>query len=90
MTKFILWRFGRRHGCVVFNCDLTFTPQDMWVGLYWRRDRYVRDSLDMWICWVPCLPLHLSFTMIVGDRLTDAQLQYMRDNNRTAIIQIKG
>jgi hypothetical protein len=52
---------------------LEFKPQDLWVGLYWRR-RYPRYEglrladrrgvivyCDVWICLVPMLPLHLSW-----------------------------
>lgn len=30
--------------------------QDMWIGAYWKRDNNV---LHIWICFVPCFPLHI-------------------------------
>lgn len=30
--------------------------QDAWIGAYWKRDLY---ALHIWICFVPCLPLHI-------------------------------
>jgi hypothetical protein len=32
-----------------------FKPQDLWVGAYWKRVGHV---LDVWLCLLPCLPLH--------------------------------
>ena len=30
--------------------------QDMWIGVYWRQDRY---ALHVWVCLLPMLPLHI-------------------------------
>lgn len=39
---------------------LEFKPQDCWVGVYWRRSHLsLADKLDVWICLLPMLPLHL-------------------------------
>lgn len=47
---------------------LEFKPQDLWVGFFWRHRTYhdcqgyhVPDDLDLWICVVPMLPLHIRF-----------------------------
>jgi hypothetical protein len=40
---------------------------DMWVGLFWQRkpanyhiiDGRVREDLHVWVCLVPCLPIHI-------------------------------
>lgn len=32
--------------------------EDMWVGAFWRQ---IGTSYDLWICLVPCLPLHISW-----------------------------
>lgn len=45
-----------------WNCDIEFKPQDLWIGAYWKRDG---NCLDVWICLIPCVPIHLSFW---GDR----------------------
>jgi hypothetical protein len=29
---------------------------DMWIGVFWRRSEHV---LHIWICFVPCIPLHI-------------------------------
>ena len=35
---------------------------DMWIGVFWRRLVWSRGvSWDVWICFLPCLPLHLSW-----------------------------
>ena len=38
--------------------------QDAWVGAFWKRTHVDPDIwvLDLWICLLPCLPLHLTFT----------------------------
>jgi len=36
-----------------------WTLADLWVGVFWRRERY---SLDVWVCLLPCIPLHLQWT----------------------------
>ena len=30
--------------------------QDAWIGAFWRRDG---AELHVWICLVPCLPIHI-------------------------------
>ena len=42
-------------------------PEDMWIGTFWRCAESpiapnfcgFRKQVDVWICFVPCLPLHL-------------------------------
>lgn len=47
------------------NLQLEFKPQDMWVGVFWRteetdwRPSHIVRAIDIWLCIVPCLPLHL-------------------------------
>lgn len=41
------WRIG-----------IEFKLQDLWVGVYWKR---VGNSVDAWICLLPCLPIHVSW-----------------------------
>lgn len=31
---------------------------DFWVGAFWRR--WGRHRFDLWICLIPCIPLHIS------------------------------
>lgn len=35
-----------------------FKIQDLWVGVYWKRSG---NSVDLWVCLVPCLPIHVSW-----------------------------
>jgi hypothetical protein len=30
--------------------------EDAWIGAYWRQDRM---ALHIWICILPCFPLHI-------------------------------
>ena len=41
-----------------WHCQLEFKLEDMWIGAYWRRGSL---SWDLWICLVPCVPLHISW-----------------------------
>ena len=43
---------------------LEFKPQDLWVGVFWKRGDEAagsRKSMDIWICLVPMLPIHLIY-----------------------------
>lgn len=42
---------GRRIG-------IEWKPQDLWVGAYWRRSG---SCVDLWICLLPCIPIHISW-----------------------------
>jgi hypothetical protein len=41
--------------------------QDAWVGAFWKSTPVLTDdgpktiATDVWICLVPCVPLHLTF-----------------------------
>lgn len=45
-----------------------FKPQDAWIGAFWRTDsgRLVDGTIvyyrDIWICFVPCFPIHFRLT----------------------------
>lgn len=44
-----------------------FEPRDLWVGLFWRKtvglasDRRWFRRLELFLCFVPCFPLVLTF-----------------------------
>ena len=43
-----------------------FKLADMWIGLFWKKgfdSNYGGKipSLDVWVCFLPCIPLHLRF-----------------------------
>lgn len=43
---------------------LEFKLADMWVGLFWRRGWPMDGNglqVDMWICLIPCLPIHVTW-----------------------------
>ncbi len=40
----------------IYAWQFEFKLADMWIGAYWRRERYV---LHIWVCLLPCLPLHV-------------------------------
>ena len=41
--------------------------QDAWFGIFWKIDKVAPNFCDyheevhIWICFVPCIPLHLSW-----------------------------
>lgn len=43
-----------------WSVALEFKPQDLWIGLFWRNER---GRLDIWICLLPCWPIHIT----IGD-----------------------
>lgn len=52
-----LFDWKTRHG--FWMLDLEVKLPDCWVGAFWRtfRDDGVCE-LDVWVCLLPCLPLH--------------------------------
>lgn len=35
-------------------------PQDAWIGCFWKRTEFATfHSIDVWICFVPCIPIHI-------------------------------
>jgi hypothetical protein len=42
-------------------------PQDLWIGVFWKTTHCQTDdgekplTTDIWICLLPCLPIHLTF-----------------------------
>jgi hypothetical protein len=53
-----LYRTGvRPHGKWEFVLSLEWKLADLWVGAFWKR---VGNSIDVWVCLLPCLPIHLS------------------------------
>lgn len=49
--------FGNYHkGGEVF---LEFKPQDLWIGVFWKRTTKWR--VDLWLCLIPMVPLHIAW-----------------------------
>lgn len=50
-----------------WSVKLEFKPQDLWIGLYWKRTNCEIEHgsepfvTDVWICLVPCLPIHVTY-----------------------------
>lgn len=51
---------------MITRCRFEWKIEDMWVGVFWKRG-YATTSrcpvhlwTDVWICFVPCFPLHLT------------------------------
>lgn len=42
----------------IYSIRLEVKLADCWIGAYWRRDGY---ALHVWLCLVPCVPLHIIF-----------------------------
>lgn len=59
---------GTRGACWRFSARLKVEPRDLWVGVFWRwrtltSRRFWR--LEVFICVVPCLPLHVTVSRMV-------------------------
>lgn len=51
-------------------------PRDLWVGAFWKKDDFgpayhcssltkLEQRYDLWVCLVPCLPLHVTWFRFV-------------------------
>lgn len=52
------WRIftGRR-----WTVDLEWKPQDLWVGLFWKRtSEWGCSGFDAWVCVLPMVPIHIA------------------------------
>lgn len=47
-----------------WSTHVEWKMQDLWVGLFWKR---TRQNFDLWLCFVPCLPLHISRSYVCED-----------------------
>lgn len=46
----------------VFTATIKFVPQDLWVGVFWRR--YI-STLEIYICLLPTLPIKLTLVDLI-------------------------
>jgi hypothetical protein len=62
-----------------FTVRWEFKPQDLWVGVFWKREAVALDDgngdsnfmhrrLDVWVCLLPMLPIHLTWERRVARR----------------------
>lgn len=61
------WRIQeKRHGRNRWTVRLEWKVEDAWVGVFWRRSLHHRSQhmadhvLDVWVCIVPCVPIHIT------------------------------
>lgn len=64
------------------RCRFELKWQDLWIGVFWKTTYACTDSgkvpfaTDVWICLLPCVPLHLKvfhhFTMPFDSEAADA------------------
>lgn len=46
-----------------FLLSFYFEPRDLWIGIYWNKEKRIPYDLDVYICIVPCLPIRLTWTI---------------------------
>lgn len=62
------WKKVKHENYTSTQIRFEFKVEDFWIGAFWNRsesynstiDRIVK-ILDVWICVIPCFPLHLTF-----------------------------
>jgi hypothetical protein len=48
------------------SVKIEFIPNDLWVGIYWKRTNAILDSgpsaaaTDVYVCIIPCFPIHIT------------------------------
>lgn len=48
--------------------QVLWEPRDLWVGVYWTTcSKIVGDTLDIYICLLPCLPIKLQWFWLAKD-----------------------
>lgn len=50
-----LFRFHNRF----FSWELLLEPRDLWVGVYWDTCGFTHIRTDIYVCLLPCLPIHV-------------------------------
>ena len=59
-------RLTFRLGDLLVTVKLEVKWADMWIGAFWQKGEYDYlpqiQAYDLWICLVPCLPLHFHLT----------------------------
>jgi hypothetical protein len=50
---------------------LEWKPQDAWIGAYWKQ---TEERWHLWICLLPCLPIHLQWTRRVEQKGQDTHV----------------
>jgi hypothetical protein len=59
--------------------ELQYKPEDLWIGAYYKReDKAFFHALQVWICFLPCLPVYIRAAAFTGKARPD------RTINRTS------
>lgn len=50
------------HPRTPIHVRLEFKLEDAWIGVFWKRTPQGREAkkTDIWVCLVPCLPVHIT------------------------------
>ena len=40
--------------------SIEFVKEDLWVGVYWRYDHAYYNMRHIYICIIPCFPIHIT------------------------------
>ncbi len=67
------------------NIKLEFKAQDLWIGAYWD---YINEDTHLWVCLLPCLPVHLSWKSDRAKRYNAKK--YLLAALKANVIKIKG
>lgn len=57
---------------------LRFVPQDLWVGIFWRRqhlmaNRHTIRRTEVFVCFVPCFPIVITHDVVEVITLASAR-----------------
>ena len=59
---------------VRFWMRMEFVPRDAWIGVFSRNHRQIK--YDIWICLIPCFPLHISWLRVADRRSLRTEERY--------------
>ena len=61
---------------------IEFILNDLWVGAYWRRDK-VYGLFHLYICLVPCIPIHITFDRVYHEakKLSPLVSKVLKEDN---------
>lgn len=61
---------------MIWRCRVLWEPRDLWIGVYWDKrpfSAYGVQRIDLYICLLPMLPIHVSGSRYRRDRDTMAR-----------------
>lgn len=57
MRKREKWLINKKN----FGLSVLFDPRDIWIGVFWNREKHMFDLLAVYICFIPMFPIKLGF-----------------------------